>query len=588
MPDLHKYVELSVFFALLAVVLGLGFWAARWRRPPSMHSLDEWGLGGRSFGPVLTWFLFSGNLYTAYTFVALPAVLYGVGAVGFFAVLFAAVTPALVFVALTRMWSVAHVHGLVTPADFVRVRFGSPVLALLVAISGIVATMPYVALQLAGIEAVFKIIGLTGPWPLWVAFGILAVFTYNAGLRAPALISIVKDILLLWVVLAALVFVASTGGWRRVFDAAGEKFASTPDPNDGLLLPSASHVNFITLVLGSALALFLYPHAVTAALAAKNRNAIRSTLAALPVYTFVLGIVALLGYVAISRNVLPLGADPAAGVPGDSNTIMPKLFADDFPDWVAGTAYAALVIAAFVPAAIMSIGAANLFTRNVYKEFLRRNASPAEETMVSRIVSLGVKFGAVASIVFVEPQFALDFQLIGGVIILQVLPAVGFGLFTSWLHRFALTAGLVVGLVSGIIMLYQVPPLGSGGTVLRAQVDGSAWPLSHLGIDGAHTIYVGLVAVALNIAVAVVATPLLRLARVPDGRDITWRRDYLADEGDSDLHRLDEILDGLPVETAPAEIPAKHTVPSRGSWWRGTGQQRYRPRSHRSGRNPPS
>jgi SSS family solute:Na+ symporter len=228
MPGLaDHHVEFGVFLGLFVVVLGLGFWAARWRQPRSMYSLDEWGLGGRSFGPVLTWFLASGDLYTAYTFVALPALLYAVGAGGFFAVPFAVVTLPLVFVGLSRLWSVAHVHGLVTPADFVRVRFGSPWLALFVAVAGIIGTLPYIALQILGMEAVFAVMGLDGDWPLWAAFAILALFTYNAGLRAPALMAILKDVLILWVVLAALVIVGAKGGWGRIFNAAADRFAAT-------------------------------------------------------------------------------------------------------------------------------------------------------------------------------------------------------------------------------------------------------------------------------------------------------------------------------------------------------------------------
>jgi SSS family solute:Na+ symporter len=551
-------VEIGVFLGLFCVVLALGFWAARWRQPKTMYNLDEWGLGGRSFGPVLTWFLASGDLYTAYTFVALPALLYAVGAGGFFAVPFAVITLPLVFVGMSRMWSVAHVHGVVTPADFVRIRFGSPWLSLLVALAGILGTMPYIALQLVGMEAVFAVMGFHGDWPLWVAFAILALFTYNAGLRAPALMAILKDILILWVVLAALVIVAAKGGWGRVFNAAGEKFAATPSRGDGLLLSSVSQVNFATLVLGSALALFLYPHVMTAFLAARDRVTVRRTLVGLPVYTAVLGIVALFGYVAIAEGIAPLGANPAAGVPGERNTIMPMLFDVAFPDWVAGTAYAAIVIGAFVPASIMSIAAANLFTRNIYKEFLRRDATPAEQTRVSQIVSLATKFGAVAVVVFMAPQFSLDLQLIGGVIILQTLPPVAIGLFSAWLHRWALLAGLVVGLGAGVALLYQIPQLGPDGTVVRAHFGGSAWSLTHIGINGGYTVYAGLVALALNLGVAVLMTPLLRLFGVRDGLDMTWRRDYAADEGYAELRRLDELLDGRPVERAQVEHPARH------------------------------
>src|SRR5438874_11820247 len=140
----------------------MGFWAARWRRPSTMAHLNEGGLGGRSFGSWITWFLLGGDLYTAYTFVAVPALMFGAGAAGFFAVPYTVVIYPLVFLVVIRLWSVSHVRGFVTPADFVRSRFDSPTMALLVAITGIVATMPYIALQLVGIEAILKSIGFSG------------------------------------------------------------------------------------------------------------------------------------------------------------------------------------------------------------------------------------------------------------------------------------------------------------------------------------------------------------------------------------------------------------------------------------------
>src|SRR4051794_25359043 len=154
--------ELIVFAVLFIAVSAMGFVAARWRRPATMEHLDEWGLGGRNFGSWVTWFLIGGDLYTAYTFVAVPALMFGAGATGFFAVPYTIVIYPMVFIVMVRLWSVSHKYGLVTPADFVRARFGSPTLALLVAVTGIVATMPYIALQLVGIEAVLKTIGLTG------------------------------------------------------------------------------------------------------------------------------------------------------------------------------------------------------------------------------------------------------------------------------------------------------------------------------------------------------------------------------------------------------------------------------------------
>jgi solute:Na+ symporter, SSS family len=364
-------VEFGVFISVFVVAAGLGLLAARWRRPTSFNDLDSWGLGDRSFGGYVSWFLMGGDLYTAYTFVAVPALMYGVGAVGFFAVPFAVVAYPLAFLALTRLWSVSHVHGLVTPADFVRARFGSRSLSLLVAVTGIVATMPYIAVQLVGVEAVFETLGIPGKWPLLVAFGTLAIFTYQSGLRAPALVAFVKDILFAYVVFAILVTIAMTwDGWHGVFQAASDRFAATPSKADGILLPVNGRLNYLTLAVGSAMGLFLYPHAITGVLAARNRNTVRRTLAALPLYTFMLGILALLGFAAIAWKVKP--------VAGDRNTIVPVLMHTFLPDWFAGLGYAAIGIGALVPAAVMSIAAANLFARNVYREYIRPRASVAE------------------------------------------------------------------------------------------------------------------------------------------------------------------------------------------------------------------
>jgi SSS family solute:Na+ symporter len=559
MPSLaDHHVELGIVTALFGLVSLLGIRAARWRRPATHDDIDEWGLAGRSFGPVVTWFLLGGGLFTAYTFVALPALIYGVGGAGFFAVSFAAVTCPLVFTALPRLWSVSHVHGLVTPSDFVRARFGSPTLALLVALTGIVATMPYIALQLIGIEAVFATIGLNGHWPLALAFAVLAFFTYNSGLRAPALISFVKAGLILWVVIAALLWVATRpGGWGGIFRAAAHKFAETPAASDGLLLGPGSNLNYMTLVFGSALALFLYPHAMTGVLAARNRDTVRLSIATLPIYALMLGLVGLLGFCAIAAKTTTVGG--SAGGPGDGNTIVPRLFDASFPGWCAGLVHAAIGIGALVPVAVMSIAVANLFTRNIYREYLSPDASTADQAGVSRVTSLVVKAGAIGCVVFLSPQFSIDLQLIGGVLILQTLPAVALGLYTAWFHRAALVTGLLAGLATGVTLLYNIPKLGPGGKVAQAHFGGSAWPLAHLGIDTSHSVYVGVIAVAVNLAIAVAATPLFRRYGVSDGQDVTRQTDYVADEGDRSVQRLAELVDGTPTMRHVREPFGRHS-----------------------------
>ncbi|HEX3828517.1 MAG TPA: sodium:solute symporter [Sporichthyaceae bacterium] len=517
-------VALAVFLVLFGGVATLGFLASRWRRAASLNHLEEWGLGGRNFGGFVTWFLIGGDLYTAYTFVAVPALVYGAGALGFFAVPYTALVYPMIFFVALRMWSVAKAHNCVTAADFVQLRHGSPGLALAVAVTGIVATMPYIALQLTGVQAVIESLGIgnqkvlgTTEWPLILAFAVLAAFTYHAGLRAPAVIAFVKDTLVYIVVITAVIAIPiKLHGFHRIFAAADQKFTTAHSGN--LILTSPQIPGYLTLYLGSAMALFLYPHAMTALFAARDRTAIKRNMAGLPAFSVVLGLIAMLGFMAIAAGVKPV----VSGGKPDVNTIVPQLFATEFPSWFTGLAYAAIAIGALVPAAIMSIAAANLFSRNIWLTYVRPNASPAEQAKVSKLVSLLVKAGAVAVILKLDTQFSIDLQLIGGVIILQTLPAIVGGLYTRWFHRWALLAGWAVGLFLGLWMLYVTP----NPAKQKLHFGGSSYALRHLGLHTQVVVYPGLVAVAANLAVAVVLTPVLRAAGLRSGVDRTAATDY--------------------------------------------------------------
>ena len=543
-------VALTVLIVLFALVTVMGFYASRWRRPHSMESLDEWGLGGRKFGTWVTWFLLGGDLYTAYTFVAVPAAMFATGAVaGFFAVPYTIVLYPIIFVFMARLWSVSHRHGYVTPADFVRGRYSSRGLTLAVAITGFLATMPYIALQLVGIQAVLEVAGLGGGsnWvakdaPLFIAFALLAAYTYSSGLRAPAVIAFVKDTLIYLVIIVAIIYLPTkVGGWEAIFGAAEDKMAA-PNPATGAptgsFIPTGidNHWAYATLALGSALALFMYPHSITATLSSQSRNTIRRNASILPAYSFILGLLALLGWVAIAAGTQPVGLD---GEP-NAQLVIPQLFEDMFPSWFAGVAWAAIAIGALVPAAIMSIAAANTFTRNVYKEFLRPQATPKQEAKVSKLASLVVKLFALVFVLTLDRQNAINFQLLGGIWILQTLPVIVFSLYTKWFHRWGLLAGWAVGMVYGTISAYNVV-----NPVTGAHFGGSLDPIPVIG----HLGYIALTAFVINVAVATVVTLAMRAGKVSNGADETIAGDYFADAGDpkvlKSLPGIDEPTGGV-------------------------------------------
>ncbi|AZQ33845.1 sodium:solute symporter [Streptomyces cyaneochromogenes] len=483
----------------LAVIGGASLLAVTARRlSPSerLPSLEGWALADRSLGPVWTWLLLGGTIFTAYTFAAIPGLAYGNGAPAFFAVPYTVIVCPLAFVLLSRLWTVARRHGYVTAADFVRGRYGSAPLALVVALTGILATMPYLALQLLGIRAVLAAGGVyprgaAGDLVMVALFAGLAVATYRHGLRAPTVISALKAVAVFvsltavtWLVLARL------GGPGAVFDGAAERLGGP-----ALLLAPEQQPAYATLALGSALALLMYPHVLTAGFAADGPRTLRKVSVALPAWTGLLALFGFLGIAALATGVRAPAGGAEAAVPMLVDRLMPAP--------LAGLVFGAITVGALVPAAVMSIAAATSFVRNVYVEYVHPTATPKRQVRIAKAVSLTAKVGAVAFVFGLRDQDAINLQLLGGVWILQIFPAVAVGLFTGRLHPRALLAGWGVGMVAGTFMVVRegfssVVPLGGG-----------------------PEIYAGLAALFLNLTVAVAGTAVLERLGVPRGADLT-------------------------------------------------------------------
>ena len=509
-----NWVAIIVFVLLFGAVTIIGFAAAHWRRG-DLDMLHEWGLGGRRFGTIVIWFLLGGDIYTAYTFIAVPALVFGAGAIGFFALPYTIIVYPLVFLILPRMWSVAHKHNFITAGDFVQGRYGNKWLALAVAITGIIATMPYIALQLVGLQVVIGAMGvgtagLYGDLPLIIAFVILAAFTYTSGLRAPAMIAVVKDTLIYITVLAMVIVIPiELGGYGKMFSMVPPEKLLLAGPKDGNLGQLSAYA---TLALGSAFALFLYPHTMTGVFSSSGREVIRRNAAYLPAYSFMLGLLALTGFMALAAGVDKLPEFAPQFAQYKSNFAVPALILHSFPDWFVGVAFAAIGIGGLVPAAIMSIAASNLFTRNIYVQFIRPNCTPKQEAQNAKIASLIVKFGALLFIIFLPLQYAIQLQLLGGIWISQTIPAVILGLYTRWLNPWALIIGWAAGLISGT---WMAASLGFQSAVFPLVVDG-------LTVPG----YAALYALAINFLVSIVFSFLLNPVQATLGTDQTLAADY--------------------------------------------------------------
>ena len=475
-PDFH-WTTVVVFLVSFLAVTGLGFFASRLKSGKS-ESLADWGLGGRKFGVVTTWFLVGGDFYTAYTVIAIPALVYAVGAYGFFALPYTIIVYPFVFAVMPRLWTICKQRDYMTAPDFIQGRYDNAWLTLAVAVTSLIATIPYIALQMVGIQVIIANLGLGEGWlPLVIAFLILAIYTYHSGIKAPAMIAFGKDIMIYIVVIAAVIWIPlQLGGYGKIFAAADRAF-QLKGGNTGLILQPGQILPYATMALGSALAAFMYPHTMTGVLSSSGADTIRWNAILLPAYTVLLGLIALLGYMAIA-------ADIHAGSP---SSIVPLLFIKCFPDWFVGFAFAAIAIGALVPAAIMAIGSANIFTRNIWETYVTRHLPDRAESNVAKKAAMAVLLAALAFVILLPTQYAIDLQLIGTIWILQIFPAVVFGLYRTRLRAVPLLAGWATGLT-----------LGAALTVVTGLK-----PIISVSLFGqTHALYIGFIALVANLLVS--------------------------------------------------------------------------------------
>lgn len=486
MLDITGWIPFILAFALF---IFLGFYGARFRKG-NLNRLWDWSLAGRKLGPTLSWFLLGADVFTAYTFVAIPSLEYASGAIAFYAVPYVSIVFVIAIFTMPKLWEVCTKKGFVTASDFVKARFNSRSLAIAVALTGVVATLPYIALQIVGMQAVLSIM-LSGvsnastisEIALIISFIILAAFTFKSGLRGVTLGSVMKDILILLTVVVVIIAVPlAYGGFSNAFSGlSSAKFQSLA----GVSVPA-----FFSLFVGSAFALYLYPHIINGSLSTKSRKTLRRSLSLLPIYSIGLGLLALFGVLVYAvPSALAMIKSFGSGL-----VAVPALIVTTLPPWFAGIALLGIFIGGMVPAAIMAIAASNLLTRNVIGEF--RKLTPEGEARLAKWLSAAIKFIALGFVFIVPLTYAVQLQLLGGIIILQTLPPVFLGLFTKRLEWKSLLAGWAAGMISGILFVLIANNYGA---------------LSTSDIStGIGLLYIGLIALGINVLVAVLGSLLMK------------------------------------------------------------------------------
>lgn len=430
----NSAIALLVILVIVGVGSLIGFLAGRRRQ----MDLEQWTVAGRGFGPVLIWLLMAGEVYTAFALLGASGWAYSRGGPTLYILAYMPLAYIVSFYILPPLWEFARFHGLQTQPDFFKTRYGSQALAVLVAMVGLASLLPYLLLQLVAMGIIVQVSSFGSihrPEAMLIGAALVAGFVFSSGVRAVAWVSVLKDFLLLGVVVTIGIAVPYHwfGGIGPMFNALIKAHPSH------LTMPGASktmgHAWYISTVLLSALGVFMWPHVFGASFTAKTAGTLRRNAVVMPLYNLLLPFAIFVGFAAVL--VIPGLAD------GDLSLL--ALVRKTFPAWFLGIVGGAGALTTMVPSAILTLTAATLFAKNLYRPLLSPTMSDGQVARLARGASIAFMV-AVLILGLTNSKSIVGLLLLGYDGVAQFFPGVTLGLF--W--RRATLRGVSCGLVTGI------------------------------------------------------------------------------------------------------------------------------------------
>jgi SSS family solute:Na+ symporter len=479
-------------FTLLAVGLGL-----RARHGHDMD-LEQWAVGGRSFGTAFVFLLMAGEIYTTFTFLGGSGYAYGKGAPVYYILPYATLAYVISYWLLPPVWRYAKANRLLSQPHFLASKYASPALGLLVAIVDVIALVPYLVLQFKGLGIIVQIASygaISTTAAVWIGAIVVTLYVTISGVRGSAWNSVIKDIMILSIVvfLGLYLPIHHYGGISQMFqtiDAAKPGFLAFPAKGSSVSW-------FQSTVLLTALGFFMWPHTFGSVFTARDERIFRRNAALLPIYQLIQLFVFFIGFAAVLKVPGLKG--------GDIDLSLFRLSLLTFDPWVVGLIGAAGVLTALVPGSMILNSAATLIANDIYRGALDRRASDARVARLAR------------ALVPVVALVAIGFTLHGGDTIVALL-LMGYSFVTQLFpalvaslapRRWVTMPGAFAGIVTGVAVVAIT-------TLTHASI-GQWFPTLP---DWVKDLNIGLVALLLNVAVllAVSAVTQPRAADQPARR----------------------------------------------------------------------
>lgn len=426
-----NWIALLIILFIIVGTIGFGILGVRRIK----MSPAQFILGGRSFGIIFLWLLSAGEVYTSFTFLGAAGWAYSRGAPAFYIICYLTVSCITIFFYMPPIWRIARRKGLLTSADYFADRYQSPALGFLTALVGVVFLIPYITLQLTGIQILLQIAGygaINSVLAAGGAFGLIICFVLISGLRGAAWASLIKDgLVLAGVIFAGIVLPIQFFGSPQ---AAIDKVLQV-HPNWMTLVGFPENYGtlwFATTVLLSGLGGYVWPHAFASQLAAKSPDTIRRNAMILPIYQIMLLLVFFAGFTALLVK-------PGLKGPEVDQSFM-LVVQEHYPAWLLGLVAGAGCLAGLVPASAQILAAASLLSRNLL---------PAKEERVTQRTRLCIiVLALLAFLLWVFNRVTLvGLLLVGYSGITQLFPGVVLSLRKRPPHAFSVAIGIIVALV---------------------------------------------------------------------------------------------------------------------------------------------
>src|SRR5579872_2155333 len=428
---------------IVTIILGALVFGALGAHHTKKLTAQEYMVGGRSFGPLFLWLLLAGEIYTSFTFLGAAGWAYSKGAPALYILCYPTVAYIISYFLLPPIWRSAKRKNLLTGPDFLESHYRSKPLGVLVALIGFFFLVPYVTLQMRGIEILLNIAGyasFSSQVAVGLAFGLIAVFVYVGGLRGIAWAAIIKDsLVLVGVIFAGIVLP------MHFFGSPTHLMARLLQAHPGWLTLSHGSTEFgttwfISTVLLTSVGFYMWPDSMAAIYSAKSEDTLRRNAMYLPVYQLMLLLIYFAGFTAL------LLMPGLTGAAADQSFML--VVQKYYPPWVLGLLAGAGCLAGLIPASAQVLGAASIFTKNILGDWLGFVKSDHARTHATRIMVLVVSFLALLYWLFTQASL-VGLNLIAYEGVAQFFPGVVFALV--W--RRASAAGVIAGIASGLIVL---------------------------------------------------------------------------------------------------------------------------------------